>query len=118
MKKWDNKEFRNAAMRKYRDTMKGKYNQWKVSAKKSNHEWHLTLADLENIPMVCHYSGLEMTMEQSKYNTISIDRIDSAGHYTKDNVVFCCADINRMKQEFTVSHLFFLCKKIIEHESL
>lgn len=57
---------------------------------------------------LCHYTGRRMTTisgEGRLPENLSIDRVDNAGGYTKDNVVLCCVDINIAKQWYPISHL-------------
>lgn len=72
-----------------------------------NIEFHLELDDLKRlISQDCHYCGVtgfnsvqyrskSGVTESFKYN--GLDRVDSAGHYTVDNVVPCCPICNRAK---------------------
>jgi len=61
---------------------------------------------------ICAYSGREMTLESSKLNTISIERIDSKEGYTKKNTILVCQAINRMKSDFSFEDFFQLCKDV------
>jgi len=57
---------------------------------------------------LCHYTGRRMTTisgEGRLPENLSIDRVDNAGGYTKDNVVLCCVDVNIAKQWYPISHL-------------
>jgi hypothetical protein len=75
--------------------------------------FELTIEDLERLPLICHYTGMPLTMEPNSYYTVSLDRVDSSRGYTKDNVVFCCGFINRMKQELTVEQFIMACKAVV-----
>lgn len=63
---------------------------------------------------ICAYSGIEMTLEAGKLNTVSIERIDSNIGYTKDNTILVCQAINRMKSDFNYEDFYFLCKSVAE----
>jgi len=60
----------------------------------------------------CAYSGLEMTFESGKPNLVSLDRTDSSRGYTKDNVVLCCAAINRMKLDLSIADFRRWCQLV------
>jgi hypothetical protein len=53
-----------------------------------------------------------MTLESSKFNTVSIERIDSKIGYTKDNTILVCGSINRMKSDFGFEEFYNLCKSV------
>jgi len=72
----------------------------------------LTKQDVEQIPLICHYTGKPLTLEANHFNTISIERLDSSKGYTKENVVFCCETINRMKQELSYDDFIETCHTI------
>lgn len=63
----------------------------------------------------CPYSNLKMTHllgnARRMYN-ISVDRIDSNKPYIDGNIVFCCAIVNRMKQELSVKDFYSICKSV------
>src|SRR5579872_4296674 len=85
---------------------------WKGGAQRRNILWNLEFKDLEAIPRICFYTGKPLSLDFNQENTISLDRVDSSKGYTKDNVVFCCADINRMKQEFSIDKFLNLCQSV------
>ena len=60
----------------------------------------------------CYYSGEEIAYQRYNGNCISFDRIDSNKGYTKDNVVLCCWDANRMKQDMRTDRFIHMCEKI------
>ncbi len=68
--------------------------------------------------MRCPYSGIEMThtlgVGKTLYN-ISIDRIDNTKPYIDDNLVFCCAIINRMKNILSLKDFMMICKTIAKN---
>jgi hypothetical protein len=73
----------------------------KLRAKKLNKEFDLTLSFLSDLfnkqQKRCHYSGIPLVGKTNDPFSISIDRVNSFGGYTQDNVVLCAAAINTMK---------------------
>lgn len=52
---------------------------------------------------------------EGRVNTnLSIDRIDSAKGYTRDNVQLVTMAANQMKNDLTIDELVGMCKRIIE----
>jgi hypothetical protein len=88
----------------------------KNSAKKRNQEFSLEINDVVGFwndqQMICAYSGLEMTLEAGKLNTVSIERIDSNIGYTKNNTILVCQAINRMKSDFSYQDFYMLCQSV------
>ena len=88
----------------------------KNSAKKRNNEFDLTIQDIvdcwNNQYQICAYSGIDMTLEANKLNTVSIERIDSNIGYTKDNTILVCQAINRMKSDFSYDDFYRLCSSV------
>lgn len=107
----------NATHIKERFDLKNRLIRWKYNADKRNIEWKISLEDLQNMPQICYYTGIELTLKPNNKNTISLDRLYSDKGYVKENVVFCCADINKMKREFPVEYFLYLCKKIATHKN-
>ena len=99
----------------YHETLPGKMAMWKTGAKRRDINWDLNLSNLEAMPMICHYTGEQLTLERNKPNTISLDRLNSSKGYTKDNVVFCCAHINVMKWETGDKEFLNWCRKVVKH---
>ena len=102
-------------IKRYERTLKGKLMQWKTGAKKRNISFEITLSDLEKIPMICYYTGVPLTLERNEWYSISLDRLDSSKGYTKENIVFCCGFINRMKNNLTYGQFIRACAKIAMH---
>ena len=67
---------------------------------------------------ICAYAKLPLTTKANQFNTVSLDRIDSSKHYTKDNVQFVCAAVNRMKQEYAEEIFVLLCHLITQNNKL
>jgi hypothetical protein len=71
----------------------------KKSAKKRNQEFSLEIPDVVDCwndqLMICAYSGIEMTLEARKLNTVSIERI------------------NRMKSDFSYQDFYMLCRCLV-----
>ena len=88
----------------------------KNSAKKRNQEFSLEINDIVDFwnkqNKICAYSGLEMTLEAGKLQTVSIERIDSKIGYTKDNTILVCQAINRMKSDFAYEDFYMLCQSV------
>lgn len=70
----------------------------------------------------CALTGQPITFSsvnrQRSKATISLDRIDSSKGYTKENVQWVHKDVNQMKNDFSKSYFFELCKKIVEYNNL
>jgi hypothetical protein len=90
----------------------------KKSAEKRNQEFSLNVEDIVDFwnkqDKICAYSGLEMTLEAGKFNTVSIERIDSKIGYTKENTLLVCQAVNRMKSDFNFDDFYFMCKSVTE----
>lgn len=88
----------------------------KNSANKRKQEFSLEINDIVDFwnkqNKICAYSGLEMTLEAGKLNTVSIERIDSNIGYTKENTILVCQAINRMKSNFTYEDFYMLCQSV------
>ena len=96
------------------NNFKARFNMWKRGAKKRRIEFTLTLEELEKIPHdICYYTNKPLTLESNRYNTISLDRLNNSGGYTKSNVVFCCQFVNYMKGELTQEQLIDSCRLIV-----
>lgn len=94
------------------ETLKGKMQGWILNARSRGIEWRLTLEYLESLERFCFYTGRELTLKIKEENTLSLDRIDSSRGYVEDNVVFCCADINKMKNKFALEYFLRIVKEI------
>jgi hypothetical protein len=90
----------------------------KIAAKKRNQEFSLEISDIvsfwHNQQMICAYSGLLMTLETCKLNTVSIERINSDIGYTKANTILVCNAINRMKSNFSYEDFYLLCSSVTQ----
>lgn len=88
----------------------------KRSAAKRNQAFELTVEDVVSFwnkqNKVCAYSGVEMTLETGKLNTVSIERIDSSVGYTKENTVLVCYIVNRMKSDFKYEDFYEYCSNV------
>ena len=88
----------------------------KKSAKKRNQKFLLEIPDVVGFwhdqQMICAYSGIEMTLEAGKLNTVSIERIDSSIGYTKNNTILVSQAINRMKSDFSYQDFYMLCQSV------
>lgn len=86
------------------------------SAAKRGNEFDLTVDDVVDFWRkqmgYCAYSGRLMTLEAGKLNTVSIERINSAIGYTKDNTILICQAINRMKSDFGYHDFYELCRDV------
>lgn len=68
----------------------------------------------------CAISGVEMSYKRNKrqhnMSNCSIDRIDSSGVYTINNIQLVCWIVNRMKGENTTEELIKWCNYIINNK--
>lgn len=114
----EEREYDNFYIKRAKSTLKGRISQWRWNAKDRGIEWFLDLEFIESLPLICHYTGEELTVEQNKPNTVSLDRIDNSKGYTKDNVVFCNWRVNQAKNTMSKLDFFTMCKKIVEFNQL
>lgn len=114
-KKWASKYYRKHPYKNKIHTLKSKFKEWKHNAKKRNIEWCISFEQIENIPLKCFYSGVDLTLQTNQSNSISIERLNSDIGYLPKNVVFCCAEINIMKNDMDRNHFINLCGIISNH---
>lgn len=60
----------------------------------------------------CYYTGLELTPIPKQLSSMVMDRKDSSKGYSKDNIVFCCHQVNMMKQSLDVGWFKTLCNMV------
>lgn len=98
-----------------RDIIITKLNSSYGRAKEKNMKFDLDfdfLQDLLNLQEnKCAYTRITFNPNSSLYS-MSIDRIDSKGGYTKDNVQWVCSQINIMKMDLIEDDFLFLVKKV------
>jgi len=104
-------------MKVKRATFRYKMNAWKHHAKARNIEFTLTDEDILSLPLVCHYSGVPLTMKAGESNVASLDRINNNLGYVPGNVAFCTRWINLMKKNKSVEEFVEMCRKVVEHTS-
>lgn len=88
----------------------------KRSAVKRKQIFDLQLLDIVSFwnkqNKMCAYSGVEMTLEPGKLNTVSVERINSSVGYTKENTVLVCHIVNRMKSDFKYEEFYQYCSNV------
>lgn len=73
----------------------------------------------------CFYTGYDMEyklsyfksnsqIDKSKY-MVSCDRLDNEIGYTKENIVLCCAMINRMKSIYSYEDFLEICHVVVNY---
>lgn len=92
----------------------------KLASVRGKHAVHVTRDDLQALwdaqAGLCAISGVPMTFLKGSGRVptnLSMDRIDSARPYTKDNVQLVCYQANLMKSELTVEQLRFWCERVL-----
>lgn len=107
-----------------KNVIRYRYLSAKHRAKKKGLEFTITVEFLNDLLIrqngKCPYLGTELThqYEGDKYNTISIDRIDSNGGYTEDNVQLISSMVNRIKSVYNTDEFLELIKRIYEYRGL
>lgn len=88
------------------------------SARKRNHNFDITLQDVLNLfekqQGLCFYTGQQMGAGNGG-QSVSIDRINTNVGYLKENIVLCCWDANRLKNDFPVDEFIRLCQLVADH---
>jgi hypothetical protein len=60
----------------------------------------------------CALSGVPLVFQPQEERTASLDRIDSKGDYTMDNLQWVHKDVNRMKNVFSQERFVEVCKSV------
>lgn len=90
------------------------------NAKKRNLACDITILDLQDLYVKqdgkCYYTGRQLSLSPKALRTVkaSIDRLDSSKGYTLDNIVFCSAIINVMKNTLTEAEFVLTCNEVVE----
>lgn len=121
-RKWkeNNLEFSKKIAREYYHNDKKLHPEkylWKqcyARALKRGLDFDLTIEDIV-IPNACPIMGVPFIMNDKKY-TPSVDRIDSAKGYTKDNIQIICTLANSMKWNSTKEELLSFCHGVLALE--
>lgn len=94
----------------------------KHSAEKRKLEFSVTREDMEEQFKKqngkCAYTGMELHFgDKTVRPTASIDRIDSAVGYTKENIQWVHKDVNHMKMDMNHAQFIGICRTITENTS-
>lgn len=101
-------EIHRRGQRKYRKTLKGRFDKYKYGAKIRNLNFELSFELFSQIfNSNCHYCGKEMAH--------GVDRVDSGRGYSTDNVVACCKTCNYMKMAMSYSDFVCQIEKIFKN---
>ncbi len=88
-----------------RNSLKGKYSEYKQSAKKRKIDFSLTIEEFKQLWQIpCTYCGINI-------KTIGIDRVDSKKGYQVNNIISCCTDCNKIKNSKTLNNFIKHCKQ-------
>lgn len=97
----------------------------KSDAKKRNMKWEVTNKELWDLfisqDRKCAISGRPIRFERNVkklklLQTASLDRIDSNGHYTIDNIQWIHKDFNILKWDWTMDELYDMCKEVLDNK--
>ena len=90
-----------------------------TASKRKNIKCFVTVAHLYDVWQkqegLCAYIKLPLTSEAHKFNTVSLDRIDSNKDYTVDNIQLVCVPINRMKLDYSEEQFINLCSLVAQN---
>lgn len=108
------------------DLSHSKFNHIKYLAKKRNIKFDLTIEQLWNLFLKqnkrCKLSGVEISLFADKahksLSTASLDRIDSNGDYTLDNIQWIHKDLQDMKMDKSQDIFIDWCRKIVEYNNI
>lgn len=103
----------------YKDILGSVWAIWRLGAKKRKIDFMITMEDtwdiFENQNKKCALTGIPLKFRKgmNREQTASLDRIDSAKPYTKDNVQWVHKEINRMKGALLDDEFIEYCKKVV-----
>lgn len=94
-----------------------KYLHWSTLAKSRNLDYTIVYDDVWELWTkqngICYLSDMPMVLAYGSRQTVSMDRVDSNGHYTADNVALCCELVNKMKLDLSVEEMKIWCSRIV-----
>ena len=79
-----------------------KYQFKKINALRKGVKFDLSLLSISNLMKAkrCFYTGVELTLDKNKKNSITFDRVDPKKGYIKGNVVASSFHANNLKSQF------------------
>lgn len=109
-----------------KNRISGIYSASKGNAKKRNLEHTITKDYLiklfEKQKGLCYYTNklmhIDITNGQDRYDSISIDRLNSNKGYIENNIVLCRWVINRMKNNLPLNKFLEIIKEIYKYKKL
>ncbi len=99
------------------DSLKTRFNRLKKNALNRGIVFDIDIEYLSSLSMKCAYTGIALTLERNKFNTVSYDRVDNNKGYIVGNVTPCCVTVNEMKRKMTKEELVDWCIKIVNHNT-
>ena len=88
----------------------------KQRARKRGLEFSITIEYIVNLfeeqKGLCYITGMVLSLDKYKHNTISIDRIDSSKGYIEGNIGLCTDFINGAKSDYTMKELLDILSQI------
>jgi hypothetical protein len=64
---------------------------------------------------LCAYTKEVLELSAGKLNTLSVDRVDSAKGYIKENVVLTTWVVNNAKQDMPLDYFISMCEKVYKN---
>ena len=102
-------EYYNERKKQYQQTLSGKFQSYKINAKRRKIVFELTIDEFGLYwQQPCFFCGDDIT-------TIGIDRVDNTKGYIVENIVSCCKICNRMKYIHSVNDFTQHIRKIYNH---
>jgi hypothetical protein len=109
----------------YRNIRISWYNRIRYNAESRKRLWSITMDDLANRMEQqqgrCALTGWSIYFPEIRdagEGQASVDRIDSAGDYTLDNIQLLDARINMMKQSYSQDFFIHACRAIAAHAEI
>jgi hypothetical protein len=101
-------------VREHTEGLRSRFRVLMRGAAERNLLWTITLAEVEELPLICYYTGLELTLEHNQPTTFSLDRLDPLRGYEIGNIVSCCKIINYMKSKKDEAGFIRYCREVAE----
>jgi hypothetical protein len=121
-KKCSNKRTENCHRGWHRGIRISWFNQFKAGAETRGIVWSLTMDDVADLMEMqsyrCALTGWDIEFPDAGHPQkalASIDRIDSKGHYSKENSQLVTRKVNMMKQQYSQQEFVEVCKAVAKH---